>query len=802
MKLAAPLLLAALAIAVTPARAQNVVTLPIGFAQPTGVAVDTHGNIFIADTGNNAVKEIPAGGGDAQAVALAFGTGSNFNAPVGVVVDAAGNLFVTDNGTGSGALKEIAAAGGYTTVTTLQTGVGGVLAIDASGNLFVTAPGAIEEILAAGGYTTTKTIGAGSLSTPFVIAVDAAENVFVLDGTTVKELTAAGAYASATTIITNDGGAGEAMFDPLGIAVDANDNVLLLNENTPATHFSIFTYPTISSVLTYSAASGYATATELAKDQFGNAGGLTRDHSGTIFVTEDGVAEVPAAGGVAATIASNQLHEPAGIAIDSSGDLFLTDFDYTYHAVFKVPPAGSYGALATLTTQAGIVPSAIAVDASGNVFYVDNDTVAEIPAQGGADALRTLATFGDRPAAIAVDAVGDVFITLDNQVQEILAAGGYTEIDTIAAANGNFNAPKALAIDGGGDLFVADNGNNVIKEVLAAGGYQTVQTLPAGSGASAMAVDALGNLYIGDPLDNQVQEISATSGYSKVSTFGGVTAPIWGIAVDRTGNIFVVDGAAKIQEIQAPPTPLAAAILPGSRSVQTGTGATVLATLLNSGSDALSGCAPALPVSAPAGLTFDYSPTDPATNDVSGPPDQPVAIAAGGAQSFVLAFGDAAPLHLSALPIVFDCSGVQPAAVTQGVNTVDLAFSTTPAPDIIALAATITPDLTVHVVNNAGAFALATINAGAAGSIEPEVDTGSATLPVIINFCQTDATGQCITVNDDNVPAGGTATYSVFLSTNGEIPIPFDPANSRIFVRFFGAGGNVYGVTSVAVTTD
>ena len=127
MKIAVHLLLAIFLVTASPAGAQNVVTLPVGFLSPVGVAVDAHGNIFIADTGNNAIKEIPAGGGDAQAVALAFGAGSNFNAPVGVVVDAAGNLFVTD----SDALKEIPAAGGYTTVTTLQTGVGGVLAIDA-----------------------------------------------------------------------------------------------------------------------------------------------------------------------------------------------------------------------------------------------------------------------------------------------------------------------------------------------------------------------------------------------------------------------------------------------------------------------------------------------------------------------------------------------------------------------------------------------------------------------------------------------------------------------------------------------
>jgi hypothetical protein len=140
--------------------------------------------------------------------------------------------------------------------------------------------------------------------------------------------------------------------------------------------------------------------------------------------------------------------------------------------------------------------------------------------------------------------------------------------------------------------------------------------------------------------------------------------------------------------------------------------------------------------------------------------------------------------------------------LTPGVNTVVLNFAATATPDLNALAATASPGLTVHISNGVGAFALATINAGATGPIYPEVDTGTAALPVVLNICQTDSTGQCLTdVSTSVVQAGATATYSVFVSDSGT-PIPFDPANSRIFVRFYGGGSSYYGSTSVAVTTD
>ncbi len=82
--------------------------LAAGSNNPSGLAFDTYGNLFVADTGNNAVKELLAAGGYVTVNPV----GSGFSAPMGVAVDASGNIFVAD--TGNNAVKEILAgsAGG------------------------------------------------------------------------------------------------------------------------------------------------------------------------------------------------------------------------------------------------------------------------------------------------------------------------------------------------------------------------------------------------------------------------------------------------------------------------------------------------------------------------------------------------------------------------------------------------------------------------------------------------------------------------------------------------------------------
>ena len=342
------------------------------------------------------------------------------------------------------------------------------------------------------------------------------------------------------------------------------------------------------------------------------------------------------------------------------------------------------------------------------------------------------------------------------------------------------------------------------------------------SGVYSMGAYTVGSFSAGIAPASSVTSSTTFDGTVTSSTFGPfappnsfsvietdpVQAPANGVLTADTLTTVVFGAGSPVGafiEIGAePPNALVAAVLPGARSVQTGNHATVLATIVNATGSPLTNCQIALPASAPAALQLDYQTTDPTTNALIGTPNTPAMIAASGLQTFVLDFQSASALTLVGLAPFFDCDNAVPAASITGVNTVDLQFSSTPIADIIALAATATNDGTVHVPGGAGAFAVATADVGAAGTLIASADTGAATLPASISLCQTTAVGQCLSAPAATVPvsfaAGGTPTFSVFVSTSGAIP--FAPGASRIFVRFEDTGGGSHGSTSVAVTTN
>ena len=208
-------------------------TIGGGFSHP-GVAVDGAGNVFVADLGNGAIKEIPGGctQDSCQKVIM-----SGFSGPWAVAVDGAGNLFVT--GPSFDVVIEIPV--GCQTESCLQWIGSGFnqpygVALDSSGNVFVADWGnaAIKEVLAAGGYTTVNTLVSG-LDDPWSVVVDANENLFVGEGgdqcqvfipgscttinTQVEEIPAANDYSQ--TIVMGSGVFGK----PMGLAIDGSGNV-------------------------------------------------------------------------------------------------------------------------------------------------------------------------------------------------------------------------------------------------------------------------------------------------------------------------------------------------------------------------------------------------------------------------------------------------------------------------------------------------------------------------------------------------------------------------------------------------
>ncbi len=284
-------------------------------------------------------------------------------------------------------------------------------------------------------------------------------------------------------------------------------------------------------------------------------------------------------------------------------------------------------------------------------------------------------------------------------------------------------------------------------------------------------------------------------------------------SMPQGGNSFTVcpkDSNAPCN-FSAGPGPLLAAVLPSSRSVSMNANATVFATVLNTGTNSLTGCSIVGPGTPPY---FNYQTTDPRTNALTGAPNTPVSIPAGGAQSFLLTLLGSTP---TAGPkndfFQFACAGTNNAPVLVGLNTLSFLVTDTPGPDTIALVATQSNDGILHIPgsNGSGAFAVATANVGTGATVTVNVAVHTS-LPISLSVCETNpTTGQCLNPPSDvlstTINAGATPTFAVFATASGAIP--FDPGHNRISVEFrasvSAAGRTQYlqvGGTSVAVQTQ
>ena len=582
---------------------------------------------------------------------------------------------------------------------------------------------------------------------------------------------------------------------------------------------------------------------------------------------------------------SAQLDRPVALATDGRGNIFIVD--QTYNVIRRFTVGGTIATVAGMpsindgfagdgesalsASFAG--PSAVAIDGSGRVFVADAanrrvrmftvgggiSTVAGGGTNPGSDGLgdggpATTAKLSE-PQGIAVDGNGNVFVadTYDFVVREFTVGGTISVIAGTPNGSGNtgdgglataakFDSPFAVAVDGAGHIYVADNGAHVVRLFTVGGTITTIAGTPGKAGyggdggpataalldePSGLTLDAAGNLYIADAGNSIVRKVNPGGTITTVAGGGvnpgtdglgdGGPAPLAslaspnGVVPDGAGNILVVDTADNlIRSFSAtvPPATLVASVLPGARSVLDTNPATVFATMLNATGTALTNCQIGLPTAAPRLLALAYQTTNPSTNALTGSPDTPVGIAANGLQTFLLTFTTNDNTgSLFAAPgqqLLFACDNVDPAGTIPGVNTVDLSFSPTPVADVIALSATAGAGNTLDFpTDGAGAFAVASINVGSADTLTVSVDTGSATLPLTLSICATNASAQCLAPPASSVaqsfPANSTPTFSVFATSQG--PIAFAPGSSRIFVRFEDSAGASHGSTSVAVET-
>jgi len=591
---------------------------------PQGLAVDSQGNLYIADSVNNRVRVVSASGiigtfagngltGDAipaQPASLPstfYGDGgpatqAYLHLPSGVAVDSSGNVYIADTSHNricevytSGVLSGIIA----TVAGDSYAGYGGDVGYPGNPGYPGTTPP----------YPINSQAILAELRAPEDVAVDSLGNLYIADtgNNLIRQVTTGGSinyiagdpYPNSTDNVNGPywGDGGPAIFaglvNPFSVAVDAAGNVYEVEPDPSGARVRMISTATFNPITCVQGNTCINSIAGNRPNAFGGDGG-------------------PAA--------ASALNMAAGVAVDPSGNLYIADSGN--RRVRKIPSVAGAGPSISTVAGNGVFsfsgdggqanlalmnfPQGVAVGADGSVYFADSDNnvVRKVAPNGAISTIAGNATAGfngdngsgpaaqlNTPIGVAVDASGNLFIadSANNRVRKVSAAGVITTYagngtpgstgDGGLAASAELNAPFGLALDAAGNLYITEFSGARVRKVSAAGAISTV----AGNGVSgyggdgalavnaqlngpkAVAVDAAGNLYIADAINNVVRFVSAAT--AKISTavgtgaagFGGDLGPATaaqltnpsGLALDAAGNLYITDGSTRVRKVYA-----------------------------------------------------------------------------------------------------------------------------------------------------------------------------------------------------------------------------------------------------------
>ena len=655
------------------------------FKNPHGLAMDAAGNKYVADTANHSIRKVAADGtvttvaGNPGVPGSADGQGrdARFNAPASLALDANGNIYVADYGNAT--IRKVTVDGTVSTLAGVPRTQGHTdgtngpvlfrepigIAVSPDGTQVFVSDRIAQTIRAFNpgqAPLVTMTIagqdsvngfmdGPGATALfrqPGGLALAGNGSLYVTDSTSrvIRKLTPQvdGTYVVSTIagrdMVRNPGGVTDgdgrtvATFtNPAQIAVDSVNNLYV----TDLAHKSVRKLtltPTgylVSTLAGHTSAMGTEDGHPLTQARFTQPAGLAVDASGTVFLA-DGEAgpngpygntiraipaaadtytvagTLPSAGAVngAGTVA--RFREPKGSVVDATGVTYVCDTQN--HAIRRISPDGTVTLLAgngTLGTVDGTgtgarfnQPYAIAIDSAGVLFVADtmNNAIRRVAQDGAvttvagdvtqpggfANGLGTAARF-NHPTGIAVDGAGNLYVAdIDNHVirkidptgQVTTMAGDPLRADSLdgPAGEGTLSGPLGIALDGAGSLIVSDFVSHTIRKVNLATG--ALSTLAGDAGApgfptapgyvdangslarfnkpASLAVDSGGNAYVADfynealrmiAPDGTVTTVLGFAGYPKLRGVAPGPLPTafadpQGVSVDpATGNLLV-----------------------------------------------------------------------------------------------------------------------------------------------------------------------------------------------------------------------------------------------------------------------
>jgi sugar lactone lactonase YvrE len=474
-----------------------------------------------------------------------------------VAIDASGNLYVADSANNRIVMVNPAGAGSAIDLGGLTLSAPRGVAIDAAGNLYISDSGnnRIVKLPSGGSAAVLSITGLGTaLNVPAGLGVDAAGRLYIADAGNNRIVMVSGVAGSALSI----SGLGTALSAPTGVSVDSFGNVFIADSgnnrvvrvsssgtaSVPSTGSLSLNLPLAATVDVHGVVYVADTANSRIVSLMMSAvsfGELQVGASSGNSIT------LPFTIGIGTTLGSVQALTLGAPGLDftlGSGTTCANgtiDADCNIEVQFLPLAAGSRRGAVALFDESNTLLAVVPIYGSGG------GAVAAL-SPGTASAISTGGVSLGSPFAAAIDGAGNIYVAnyTGNNVVKIAAGGGSAAV--VNTGGLTLNEAAGVAVDGAGNLYIADYGHDRIVLVTSSGTASVLNISGLGTAINqpaALAIDEAGNLYIADWGNSRIVKATPTGAGQVVNTgsYSLSGSGVTGVAVDASGNVYIADRA-------------------------------------------------------------------------------------------------------------------------------------------------------------------------------------------------------------------------------------------------------------------